>query len=221
MTRHDQDARLHAALTAAAPSTRLQAALFAGTHPGTVPAETLIERCADEPDFFVRDTLSWALTRYDRAATVDRLLLELGSDVSQARSQALHTLSKIGDQRAWEAVTGFLADRDLETARVAWRTAARLVPEGRQRELADRLATQFGRGDAATQRSLSRALAALGEAAEPAIARGKAHRTRRIQVHATATERLLKDPDVQFEAALDEAKRILALRGAPTIPEGT
>lgn len=219
MTQYEPDVRLLDALTAAAPSTRLQAALFAGTHPGAVTAETLIERCAVEPDFFVRDTLSWALTRYDPEPTVDRLLLELESDTAQARSQALHTLSKIGDQRAWEAVAGFLADPDVEIARVAWRAAARLVPEGRQRELADRLATQFGRGDAGTQRSLSRALAALGEAAEPAIAQGKARRSGRVRIHAIATERLLRDPDVQFEAALDEAKRILALRGAPTLPE--
>lgn len=202
MTRHDQDAAgLEAALSAATPAARLQAALFAGTDPGTVAAETLIHRCAVEPDFFVRDTLSWALTRYDRAATVDRLLDELGSDVPQARGQALHTLSKIGDQRAWEAVTGFLADGDLEIARVAWRAAAALVPDGRRRELADRLATQFGRGDAEAQRSLSRALAALGQAAVPSIERAKAQRTRRVRAHAMATERLLQDPDVQFDAA--------------------
>lgn len=215
----DNAALLMRALTALDPSTRLQAALHAGTHPGTVAAQVLIERCSVEPDFFVRDTLSWALTSYDRESTVDALLAELAAESPQARSQALHTLSKIGDQRAWTPVTGFLADPDLQIAQVAWRAAVRLVGEDQRPWLAGQLATQFGRGDAAVQRSLSRALAALGDAAAPVVAVATTHPRRSVKAHALATERLLSDPDAQFEAALDEANRILALRGAPTPPE--
>lgn len=220
MTQHEPDqSRLNSALTAASPSTRLQAALFAGTHPGVLPLEVLIERCAVEPDFFVRDTLSWALTRYDPSATVDRLLVELRSAVPQARSQALHTLSKIGEKRAWGSVVGFLQDLDDEVARAAWRAAAALVPEGEQGRLADSLATQFGRGSSELQRSLSRALTTLGAAAVPALARARNHREVRVRAHAIATERLMQDPDEQFAAALAEANRILALQGAPTVQE--
>ena len=39
-------------------SIRLQAALHAGVDPATVPVDALLERCAVEPDFFVRDMLS-------------------------------------------------------------------------------------------------------------------------------------------------------------------
>lgn len=220
MTRHEPDrSRVQRALTSDDPSTRLQAALFAGTHPGILPAEVLIERCAVEPDFFARDTLSWALTRYDRAVTLDRLLAELGSATPQARSQALHTLSKIGDKRAWGAVADFVRDPDDEIARAAWRAAAALVPDGEQGRLAGSLVTQFGRGSSDLQRSLSRALVALGAAAEPAVAGARNHRDQRVRAHAIATERLLRDPDEQFAAALAEANRILALRGAPTVPE--
>lgn len=219
MTDRQDQKRLERALTAESESTRLQAALFAGTHPGTVTAEMLVQRCAVEPDFFVRDTLSWALTCYDRESTVDRVLLELKSPVSQARSQALHTLSKLGDQRAWRSVIQFLKDADDETARSAWRAAAALVPEGEEAGLANTLATQLGRGDADLQRSLSRALVALGEPAAAVVARAKSDRQPAVRAHAIATERLLRDPEEQFSAALAEANRLLALGGAPISQE--
>ena len=88
--------RLRAALESTASSTRLQAALTAGTSPQPDYVDVLVERSAVEPDFFVRDMLTWALTRHDPVSAVDRLLPELRSPVAQARSQALHTLSKIG-----------------------------------------------------------------------------------------------------------------------------
>lgn len=84
----------------------------------------LLSRCAVEPDFFVRDMLTWALIRFPSDITVPRLVAELQSDVAQARSQALHTLSKIKDRRTFEAITpSLLADRDDDVARSAWRAA--------------------------------------------------------------------------------------------------
>jgi hypothetical protein len=52
--------------------------------------------------------LTWALTRFPSEITVPRLLAELLSERAQARSQALHTLSKIKDAGAWPAITGSL-----------------------------------------------------------------------------------------------------------------
>src|SRR5262249_24812062 len=54
-----------------------------------------VARCAIEPNFYVRDMLTWALTHLSSGITVPRLLVELRSDRAQARSQALHMLSKI------------------------------------------------------------------------------------------------------------------------------
>ncbi|PJJ72353.1 HEAT repeat protein [Diaminobutyricimonas aerilata] len=176
----------------------------------------IIERCAVEPDFYVRDMLTWALTRHDPARTVDLLLAELASPTPQARSQALHTLSKIGDRRAWSAITvELLHDDDDEVARAAWRTAVGLVPDGERTSLAELLATQLGRGGLELQRSLSRALLGLGDAASPVVTAAMTDRRPGVRAHALATERLLRDPDEDFAAALHEARWVVALRAAP------
>ncbi|MDF3142706.1 MULTISPECIES: HEAT repeat domain-containing protein [unclassified Streptomyces] len=145
-------------------SVRLQAALAVGTTPDPGFIGKLIERCAIEPEFYVREMLTWALTRHAASMTLPVLLDEVRSERAQARSQALHTLSKIGDRRAWPAITpALVSDADDEVARSAWRAAIVLVPEGEERELAVVLATQLGRGERETQLSLSRALIALGD----------------------------------------------------------
>ncbi|MGE3343795.1 MAG: HEAT repeat domain-containing protein, partial [Vicinamibacterales bacterium] len=156
---------LVAALAAANPSTRLTAALAIGANPrpdqGLV--DILVARCGIEPDFYVRDTLTWALTRLPNELTLPRLVAELHSPVAQSRSQALHTLSKIKDSGAFPAITqALLRDSDDDVARSAWRAAVVLVPGEQRRELAEELATQLGRGGRDVQLSLSRALVALG-----------------------------------------------------------
>jgi HEAT repeat protein len=201
-------------------SARLQAALTAGTSPHPAYVEVLVERCRDEPDFFVRDMLTWALTRQDRDRTVTRLLPELSSPSARARSQALHTMSKIGDQRTWPALRDdLLTDVDVEVARAAWRTAAGLVPSGEEPELARKLVTQLGRGDADTQRSLSRAFAVLGDVVEPIVAAEVENADPAVGAHAAATLAIMADPETGFESAITEAKRVVALRTAPATGE--
>ncbi|MFD1326093.1 HEAT repeat domain-containing protein [Micromonospora sonneratiae] len=193
-------------------SVRLQAALAVGTTPDPQFVDKLVERCAVEPDFYVREMLTWALTRHPSSTTVPKLVDELRSERTQARSQALHTLSKIGDRQAWPAITRtLLTDADDEVARSAWRAAVALVPEGEESELAGVLATQLGRGERETQLSLSRTLITLGEVAMPILHAAMTDRDPRVRQHAIATERLLRNPDAGFEFAIEEAKRIVAL----------
>ncbi|WP_425570892.1 HEAT repeat domain-containing protein [Rugosimonospora acidiphila] len=209
---NSRDPRLLAALGAKSSSTRLQAALAAGTHPDPGLLDALVARCAIEPDFFVRDMLTWALTRFPPEVTVPRLRAELHSERAQARSQALHTLSKIGDGSAWPAITrSLLRDADDEVARTAWRTAVVLVPEEEREGLAVELATQLGRGDRTMRLSLSRALVELSDVIEPALRTALASDDPTVRAHARATQRLLLDPDAGFDAAVDEAKRMVAL----------
>ena len=204
---------LIAALAAGDASMRLKAALSIGSDPEPDLVDTLIAQCAIEPDFYIRDMLTWALTRLPSEITVPRLLAELRSECAQARSQALHTLSKIKDPSAWPAITqSLLSDPDDEVARSAWRAAVVLVPDGQKNDLAEELAAQLGRGDSEMQLSLSRALVALGEeVAGPALRKAMVSGNPAVRAHASATERLLRDPDAGSENAVNEAKRIFAL----------
>ncbi|MFF0456025.1 HEAT repeat domain-containing protein [Nocardia africana] len=210
--RNPQTMRLLDALAANNSSTRLEAALALGTRPEAEFADALVERCAIEPDFFVRDMLTWALTRIPAEVTVPKLRAHLDSDRPQARSQALHTLSKIGDRGAWPAITrSLLVDADDDVARSAWRAAVVLVPDADKQALAEILATQFGRGDREVRLSLSRALVALGEVIEPVLRSAMTNPDPVVRAHARATEVLLRDPDASFDLAVDEARRVRAL----------
>ncbi|WP_306216041.1 HEAT repeat domain-containing protein [Actinoplanes sp. RD1] len=177
-------------------SARLQTALAAGTRADPALLDDLVARCGTEPDFFVRDMLTWALTRLPAELTVPRLRAELRSPHPQARSQALHTLSKIGDRRAWPDITPqLLRDADDEVARTAWRTAVVLVPDDERAQLAAALVTQLGRGGRDVRRSLSRALAALGDVSEPLLRRAGVGGDPGVRAHARATLVMLQDPD--------------------------
>lgn len=217
MPKPDTDAtRALQGLENSSSSVRLRAALAVGAtpHPGFV--DRLVERCAVEPDFAVREMLTWALVRHPATTTVPRLVDELSSPRAQARSQALHTLSKIRDRQAWPAITrALLTDADDEVARSAWRAAVVLVPEDEEPELAEVLATQLGRGGWEMGLSLSRALVALGaEVVMPALRAAVADPDPSVRQHAIATQRLLRNPDAGFELAIEEAKRVVALGSA-------
>jgi HEAT repeat protein len=157
-------ATLQTLLASSDQSVRLKAALAAGTYPDPEYIEILIAQCALESDFFVRDTLSWALMRHDVTKVVKRLETELRSSNPQAKSQAIHTLSKIGDKANYPLITDeMLFDPDDFLASTAWRVASVLVPDDQKMILVKKLITQLGRGDSDTQFGLTRFLCALGE----------------------------------------------------------
>ena len=203
------------ALSAPDSSIRLRAALAAGTEPDPALVDALVHRSGVEPDFFVRDMLTWALTRTTPSATVPRVVAQLDSVSAQARSQALHTLSKIGDRSVYRHVTDLLHDPDDDVARTAWRTAVALVPDEEVADLAAALAAELGRGDREVQRSLSRALSALGESATSVVDTASASDSEAVRIHADATRHLMNDPDGDFADAVEQARRALTLRGAP------
>jgi HEAT repeat protein len=157
-------ATLQTLLASSDQSVRLKAALAAGTYPDPEYIEILIAQCALESDFFVRDTLSWALMRHDVTKVVKRLETELRSSNPQAKSQAIHTLSKIGEKANYPLITDeMLFDPDDFMASTAWRVASVLVPDDQKMILVKKLITQLGRGDSDTQFGLTRFLCALGE----------------------------------------------------------
>jgi HEAT repeat protein len=211
--------RLRTALEAVDASDRLQSALAAGTRPEPEDVPVLIARSAVEPDFFVRDMLTWALTRHDAARTVPPLVAELERPEPQARAQSLHTLSKLRAPEAWPAIaTRLAADADDEVARVAWRTGALVAPPEERPRFARLLVTMLGRGEHDVQRSLSRALAELGDDARPALTAAAESTEPAVRVHALASLQLLEDPDAAFDGALEDARRHVARAAAPVVP---
>lgn len=192
-------AKLESMLASPDQSVRLKAALAAGTYPNDDFIEILIAQCSHEPDFFVRDTLSWALMRQDRETVVKRLITELKSPVAQSRSQALHTLSKIGDKQNYPLITHeHLFDIEDAVASTAWRTASVLVPDEEKATLVQLLLTQLGRGDSDLQFALTRFLCAIGEPIVDPLkdAAGSANEEIRVQAEFT----LMRYQEMKLEA---------------------
>jgi HEAT repeat protein len=179
-------------------SVRLKAALSAGTFPNPDHIEILISQCANESDFFVRDTLSWALMRHDQKSVVAQLKMELKSENRQARSQALHTLSKIGDKENYELITReLLLDSDDFVASTAWRSASVLVPEKDKPALVQVLISQLGRGDSDIQFGLTRFLCAIGQEIVAPLTQATKSSDEVIRTHAEFT--LIRFQEMELE----------------------
>ena len=179
-------------------SARLKAALAAGTYPRPDHIEVLIRQCETEPDFFVRDTLSWALMRQDRQTVVQQLIPELKSKNVQAKTQAIHTFSKIGDPKNYRLITKeLLLDPDDSIASTAWRAASVLVPEDEKAELVEIFISQLGRGDSDTQFGLTRFLCALGQSIVVPLTKAAQSADEVIRTHAEFT--LIRYEEMELE----------------------
>ena len=198
-------ATLQTLLASPDQSVRLKAALAAGTYPEVEFIEILISQCAIESDFFVRDTLSWALMRNDVTKVVKRLETELHSTNPQAKSQAIHTLSKIGDKNNYSLITDqMLFDHDDFIASTAWRVASVLVPDDQKAILVKKLITQLGRGDSDIQFGLTRFLCALGECIVEPLTEASKSVDETISNQAKFT--LLRFREMQLESAKPSSK---------------
>ena len=179
-------------------SVRLKAALAAGTYPNPDQIEILISQCANESDFFVRDTLSWALMRHDQKSVVEQLKIELKSENPQARSQALHTLSKIGDKENYDLITrDLLLDPDDFVASTAWRSASVLVADKDKQALVDLLISQLGRGDSDIQFGLTRFLCAIGHPIVAPLTKAAQSPEEVVRTHAEFT--LIRFQEMELE----------------------
>lgn len=157
-------ARREAALRAAFstdPSVRQEAALRLGTLADAALAPQLVTLLVAEPDFYVRETLTWAVVNQAQAALPHLLAALEGSDPS--RVQVLHALSKIRDPRAVPHILPLADDPDDAVAAKAWWALGRTgTPEA-----VPALLRHLGDPDEARRRELTRALEQLGE---PAVA---------------------------------------------------
>ena len=198
-------ATLKAHLESPDQSVRLKAALAAGTFPKPEYIDVLVSQCALEPDFFVRDTLTWALMRNEVPKVVERLKPELISENPQAKSQALHTLTKIADKQFYPLITHeHLFDSNDKVAVTAWRAASVLVPDDEKSALTKILLTQLGRGNSDVQFALTRFLCALGDCiVEPLTVAAKSEKDE-VVLHAQFT--LMRYQEMKLE--LDKKRTV-------------
>lgn len=197
-------ANLKAHLASPDQSVRLKAALTAGTYPKPEYIDVLVDQCAHEPDFFVRDTLTWALMRNEIPKVIERLKPELNSENSQAKSQALHTLTKIGDKQFYSLITHeHLFDSIDKVAVTAWRAASVLVPDNQKSSLTNILLTQLGRGDSDVQFDLTRFLCALGECIVEPLNMAANSPSESVRIHAGFT--LMRYQEMKLEASKRKA----------------
>ena len=193
-------ATLKALLESPDKSVRLQAALAAGTYPEDAYIEVLVTQCAHEPDFFVRDTLSWALMRHDIGKVVERLKSELNSENPQAKSQAIHTLSKIGDKQFYSLITNeHHFDSQDKVAVTAWRAASVLVPDNEKAALTKILVSQLGRGDSDLQFDLTRFICALGDVIIEPLKQAAESEKEEVRLHAAFT--LMRYQEMRLESS--------------------
>ena len=125
---------------------------------------------------------------------------ELISENTQARSQALHTLTKIADKQYYSLITHeHLFDSHDKVATTAWRAASVLVPEDQKSRLTEILLTQLGRGDSDVQFDLTRFLCALGDCiVEPLTAAVKSTKDE-VVLHAQFT--LMRYEEIKLESS--------------------
>jgi hypothetical protein len=146
------------------PTVRLRSAMELGTRQAGEAASALVERLGLERDFFVRETLTWAVLRIADDA-LPYLLPTLSSARWLARMQAVHVLGKMGRQEDADRLAPLVRDGvDAVASRAYWAAGRTHNPS-----VVPALVGQLSRGDSEHRNSLTVALAGLGEVVVPAL----------------------------------------------------
>lgn len=209
---------LREALSNSDSTKRLNIVMNVGTFPDDEYIDALIDQFAYEPDFYVRDTLTWALLNHNREKVIERIFAEINSPNPQMRAQCLHTLSKIADPTTWRAVTkAHLTDTNDAVATTAWRAAVIVVPDSDVPELLEVLCSQLGRGDARTRLSLTKAILGCEDAGVEALKKLRTHPNDAVRNHVESALRVFKDHEAEYLKTINLAKRNANLEDAPLI----
>jgi HEAT repeat protein len=170
-------------------NTRANAAVELGKLGDSRAADLLVEALATEPDFFVREYLTWSIVRMAEAAT-PLLIRTLNDARPQARHGAAHTLSKIADPRATGALIATL--QDGEPAIVS-KAAFALGAIGAV-ESVSALVNLLGGEDRELQSTLVSVLERFGARALPAVIDALTHADARVRAHAAEVLGVIADP---------------------------
>jgi HEAT repeat protein len=143
---------------------RLEAALELGKLADVHALPALLDRVGTEPDFFVRENVTWALVRMGDAAVLPLIaILERGDTTS--RFHAAHTLSKLADVRA---VPALLVALDASDSELVQKSVYALGALRDERALPALLA-RIGETSGAFRSTLHDAVSAFGVHVVPAL----------------------------------------------------
>ena len=143
---------------------RQHAAVALGQRADPHLAPRIAELLWQEPDFFVRETLTWVLTRTPEAAA-DAASSALSVGDVNTRLQALHLLSKLADPNTVPVVARFIDDAAPLVADEARWALARIADPSVIPLLVDRL----GDTDQTARDAMTTALSQFGAPAVPTI----------------------------------------------------
>ena len=141
---------------------RLHAVMALGQLANVAALPALLARLGAEPDFFVRDNVSWALLRIGDAAVLP-LIAMLDDTNHVVRYHAAHSLSKLGDARAVKALIITLDDTDAHVVQKAIYALGSI----RDARALSALTSRLGNGSREAQSALHDALVAFGATAVP------------------------------------------------------
>ncbi|AXH97120.1 HEAT repeat domain-containing protein [Ornithinimicrobium avium] len=178
-----------------APTDGAHPALSALTHPdkdvrqqgaialGQLADPRLAPRIADllwqESDVFVRETLTWVLTRTPAAATKEAAA-QLHNPDAEIRLQALHLLSKVADPGSVAVVAQHIDDPDPAVADKARWALARIKDPSVIPLLVDRL----GATELTVRDGITATLSQFGAPAVPTVAAALEHQAATVRSHA-------------------------------------
>ncbi|KUG52764.1 hypothetical protein AVL62_14380 [Serinicoccus chungangensis] len=160
---HDAHPAL-AGLTHPDKDVRQQTAVALGSRADPLLTPAVASLLWGESDFFVRETLTWVLTRTPTTA-VDAATQALTDPDPAVRTQALHVLSKIKHPDSAAAVKACLDDQDTAVAERAQWALARIGDPS----VLPVLITRLGQTDLAGRDSLTSTLAQFGASAVPPL----------------------------------------------------
>ena len=143
---------------------RQQTALSLGHQPRAELSADIARALWQEPDFFVRETLTWVLIQTPGPA-VEAARRILHDADSATRLQALHVLSKVADPTTVDTVSDYIDDANPAVAEKARYALARIGDPRVIPQLVDRL----GDADLATRDAMTKTLTEFGEQAVPAL----------------------------------------------------
>ncbi|MDN5717373.1 MAG: HEAT repeat domain-containing protein [Janibacter sp.] len=176
-------------------SVRQRAALWLGTYGDESIADELVSLLVTEPDFYVRETLTWAVVT--RAASTYPRLIDHLSDGGPERVQVLHALSKIREPASVAEILPLADDEDDAVAAKAWWALGRIGTPGAAAAIVDHL----GDEDEFRRRELTRALEQAGEAAVAGLASRLSDPEPSVRRHAAEALLGIGDPAARPAAA--------------------